>query len=358
MENLNSLKIGCGRFIFGKGVLQQLPEEILHYGRKAFVVGGPTTLPLVKNMVWKEMEAKGIEATSVVMTEPNSLDFASRLSKQAKSLGSQVIVAIGGGKCMDLCKVFSDMASIPIITVPTSVATCAGCSAVSILYTKDTGAYDCSIPKEREVDSVIADLDAIGKSPKRLFASGIMDSIAKLPEIVNGTQKLNYPSVPLQKYIAYTNSVAIYDFLTRFGVKIYENPMENEELLNDVILINLIITSMVSGFSSGSDQLAVAHGLYDGIRKYFPIESAKALHGEIVAVGVLMQMRFNYADEKEYQMIKGMMSAMNMPLTLNELGVVPDKENIKKLKEYNIMKNQINKPEDLQRLEDAFKEIS
>lgn len=357
MEEVSFLKIGCSRFIYGKGTAALLPDEILRYGKKAFIVGGPSTLPLVREKAEAGIAEKGIEAVYRVMDEPNSVDFAKRLAVAAKEAKSELVVAIGGGKCMDLCKVFSDMAGLPIITVPTSVATCAGSSAVSIMYTKENGSYDCSIPKDKEIDSVIVDLDIIGSSPKQLFASGIMDSIAKLPEIVNGTAKLTYPEVSLQKYMAYSNSVFIYDFLTRFGVQVYENPMGDEKLLQDLTLVNLIVTSMVSGFSSGSDQLAVAHGLYDAVRKFFPVEAKNALHGEIVAVGVLMQMRFNHESEAEYQKILGMMKKMNMPLTLKDLGVEPTQENIRILKEYNIMKNNIVKPEDLARLDQAFEEI-
>ena len=114
---------------------------------------------------------------------------------------------------------------------------------------------------------------------------------------------------------------------------------------------------MVSGFSSGSDQLAIAHGLYDGTRKFFPIESKESLHGEIVAVGVLMQMRFNKDPEEEYQKVYHMMKAMNMPTKLSELGVEPTEENIAKLKEYNIMKNNMTAAEDLKQLDIAFEEI-
>jgi len=358
MGEMELLKIGVGRFIFGKGAIGQLPDEILRYGRRALLIGGKTTQPMVRGLVGNAIEEKGIEAAWTSMEEPNSLDFAGRLAARMKQEGLDVIVAIGGGKCMDLCKVASDMAKKPVITVPTSVATCAASSAVSIMYTKDEARYDRSVPNEKEVDSLIADVDIIGASPERLFAAGILDSIAKLPETVNGRTDLAYPNVSLHKYMAYNNSLFIYDFLTRYGVQVYENPTGDEGLLQDLILINLIVTSLVSGFSKGSDQLAVAHGLYDAMRAIFPVESKNALHGEIVAVGVLMQMRFNGEKEEEYQKILGMMKTMKMPLTLRELGVEPTEENIAKLKAANIEKNHIVKEEELKRLDIAFAEIS
>lgn len=356
MKDVGMLKIGVSRFLYGEGAIQQLPDEIARYGKCALLIGGKTTLPMIKEIIGAQIEKAGIKAEWMVMAEQNSMDYAERLSRKAVEEKKEVLIAIGGGKCMDLCKVISDFAKLPLITVPTSVATCAGSSAVSIMYTKDTGSYDCSVPKEKEVDSVIADIDIIADSPKRLFASGIMDSIAKLPEIVNGRTDMDYPQTSIFKHMAYLNSVFIYEFLTKYGMQVYEDPQKDKQLLRDLVLVNLIITSMVSGYSSGSDQLAVAHGLYDGVRKFFPLESKQALHGEIVAVGILMQMRFNGDPEAEYQKIFDMMKKMQMPTTLKELGVDPTEENVEKLKAYNVMKNNISE-EDMARLELAFREV-
>ena len=93
------------------------------------------------------------------------------------------------------------------------------------------------------------------------------------------------------------------------------------------------------------------------MRKYFPEESKGALHGEIVAVGVLMQMRFNNDTEEEYQKILNLMKEMKMPTKLEALGVEPSSENIARLREWNIMKNNITEKTDLERLDIAFQEI-
>lgn len=40
MSELSALKVGCGKFFYGKNVLSQLPGEILRLGGKALIVGG------------------------------------------------------------------------------------------------------------------------------------------------------------------------------------------------------------------------------------------------------------------------------------------------------------------------------
>lgn len=357
MENLELLKVGVGRMVFGKGAIHDLPDEILRFGNKAMLVAGEHTTSLIKEALGTELEDKGIEATWVYRNETNSMDYAQRLAEKMNAEGINVIVAIGGGRCMDLCKVARDLAGRAfVITVPTAIATCAATSAVSIMYTKDESRYDLSYANHKEVDCCIADVDIIGKAPKRLLAAGILDSIAKLPETVNGRTDLVYPTISLHKYVAYNNSCFIYDFLTKYGVEIYNDPFADEQKLSDVILINLIITSIVSGFSKGSDQLAVAHGLYDGCKKLFPVETRNALHGEIVAVGVLMQMIFNGDSEEEYNKIYNMMKAMNMPMTLQDIGLNPTEKVLATLKAYNAEKNNMSEA-DIAKLDNAFSAV-
>ena len=44
MSELSALKVGCGKFFYGKNVLSQLPGEILRLGGKALIVGGEHAL--------------------------------------------------------------------------------------------------------------------------------------------------------------------------------------------------------------------------------------------------------------------------------------------------------------------------
>lgn len=59
MNEMGMLKIGASRFVYGKGAIQQLPEEILRFGKKAFLVGGRTTLPMVREMVERKNSGPG-----------------------------------------------------------------------------------------------------------------------------------------------------------------------------------------------------------------------------------------------------------------------------------------------------------
>ena len=126
--------------------------------------------------------------------------------------------------------------------------------------------------------------------------------------------------------------------------------------MTDLILTNLLHTSVVSGFSCGVNQLALAHGLYDCVRRSFTREAADMLHGEIVAVGVLMQLKFNGMPDAYVAEVRALMRHMHMPLTLAGLGIEPSKENINILMDYLIPATALTEA-DRPRLADAMKVI-
>ena len=88
---------------------------------------------------------------------------------------------------------------------------------------------------------------------------------------------------------------------------------------NDCILTNLLHTSIVSGFADGSGQLAIAHATYDFMRTWNTEASYRYLHGEMVAVGVLIQMAYNGETKERIEEVRSLMRDLDMPLTLQDL---------------------------------------
>ena len=126
---------------------------------------------------------------------------------------------------------------------------------------------------------------------------------------------------------------AIYDFL--FGVmdEVMSKGTKSPRF-RDVILTNLLHTSVVSGFSYGTNQLAIAHGYYDFMRRQFTEEAAGYLHGELVAVGIIAQMAFNHEPPYEIEKMRKLMVDANMPTTLHGTGFEETEENINLLLDY------------------------
>jgi len=200
------------------------------------------------------------------------------------------------------------------------------------MYT-DEGKCDGNILMDRETDAVIVDSDIISMSPKRLIVAGIFDSLAKLPEVLNGEKKTSLDKRTLISYIAYANSKVVSEFLLCNGKDVINDP-ESSDKLEDLILINLLYTSLVGGFSGGLNQLALAHGLYDTAKNLFTEDTRDILHGEIVGTGILIQMSYNGNSQDEIDAFKNYMIEMNIPSRLKELNIRPSRENISLIQKY------------------------
>ena len=317
MNQISALKVGCGKFFHGKNVLPLLPAEIQSLGGKALLIGGPASLKTFFSFVQKNLDNSNITFETIEFQGECTTERADEYASHALKNGYTVFVAVGGGKCIDTVKCASKFSGLPIITIPTSVATCVATSMIAIMYNSE-GQRDISVTLNKEIDVCIADRDSIATAPLHTLAAGILDSLAKYPESLHQKQGVSYTNCNLRENIQIINAKGIYDFLLSNYSDIYNN-YHACTLLDDIILTNLLHTSIVSGFADGSGQLAVAHATYDFIRTYNTRKSSRFLHGEIVAVGLLAQMHFNGFSTECIEKIRCAMKEMKIPCTLKEL---------------------------------------
>ena len=335
--HVSPLKVGCGKFYHGKGLITLLPGEIRRLGGKALIIGGPSSIDRVMKAAETGLVAAGISFQAIKHQAQCTEQWAKEYAKMALDGGYTVLVGCGGGKVIDEVKGASFFSDLPVITVPTSLATCVATSMVAIMY-NDEGQRSPAINLKKEVDVCIADEDLIGAAPRRLLAAGILDDIAKMPESYH--KKMNvksYRDCRLEEYIQILNSRGIYEFLLGEGRDLYDHGKDAKRF-HDVVLTNLLHTSIVSGFADGSGQLAIAHATYDFMRNFNTKKAAAFLHGELVAVGLMIQMTFNGYPESEIQKVRDLMRYMQMPLTLQDIDfdISPDSLNffISKVSEY------------------------
>ncbi|WP_343247195.1 iron-containing alcohol dehydrogenase [Diplocloster hominis] len=323
---MSPLKVGCGKFFHGRGAIQYLPGEIRRLGGKALIIGGRTSLEHFWDCAGPLFQADGTPYVTLTHTGSCTADRAMEFVNIAKENTCNVLVAVGGGKCIDNVKCASVFSGLPVITVPASIATCAATSMVAIMY-NEKGQRSPAVNLKKEVDVCIADHDLIATAPRRTLAAGILDSMAKYPESLHKKQVTGYQSCDLKEYIQIINAKAIYEFLSGEYEDLYRNN-GSAGRFDDAILTNLLHTSIVSGFADGSGQLAVAHATYDFIRNYHTSKGSAFLHGELVAIGLLIQMAFNRCPASEIDQIRRIMREMDMPLTLNEIGYDTSKESL------------------------------
>ena len=324
-------KFGCGRYLQGTDILKTCGNEILRFGKKAFVIGGPTAISIVKEDLTTAMNSEKIGYILYEYSGHCSEESAKKISETIKAEGCDVIIGTGGGRIMDFAKLLGDKNKLPTINIPTSAATCAACTSLVVLY-DDTGKTVGNYYLRQEVSCVIIDFKIMANQPARLIASGILDALAKYIEIKNGNKTVDPSNFAPDLVTAALLAKHTYDTLLKDlypSMKAVDEHKITPELESTVFL-SLPVTSIISGISKGFGQSAIGHELYYQIRTAFTKEGLSYLHGEIVAIGLIVQLYYNQNFDEIDDFVK-LMKDLKMPTTLPEIGIPKTEENFKLL---------------------------
>lgn len=358
MEEYVSYRFGAGRYLQEINILDHSGEEILRYGKKAYVIGGPHALAAAERRMKASFADAGLESVWEEYTGFPSYRKIEELREAVISNHCDVLVGTGGGRIMDVVKATAAELKIPVVLVPTSAATCASYSPLSVMYT-DEGKCVGYLHFDYEVNSVLVDEEIMTHQPSRLLAAGIMDAMAKCIEISNGKPEITLETDTIEKYSAYKMAEYVYDILEKYGKDAYLDveAQRYTKTLHNVVFCTIALTGIVSALMRAKKQTALAHRMYETIRTCYFKESISYIHGEIVATGLLAQLRFNN-NAAGIEKLKSYMEEMKMPINLQSLGLDCSQETIctlyKRLCESEFVEDT---EEDYARVAEALKEI-
>ena len=316
-----SFRIGCGRYIQGRGYARKCGEEVARIGSAPFIIGDTTALSVAKASIEEGMVGACEKYEFCEYNGSCNDESAEQLAKKALSAGYDVIVGVGGGVIMDFAKLCADFAKLPIINLPTSSATCAAFTPLSVRYTPE-GRTVGSKHYGYEVNGVVVDTEIISAQPVRLLLAGVFDALAKLVEIKHRYMGDLSADYDMGLNYAYVMSEHSFELLNQKTAKCIEDMKKGEVTrdLEEVIFTSICATGVISGIARGSNQCALGHKFYEAVRAFLPEESAPYLHGEIVGVGLLLQNHYNGEVEHNEGLLK-LMRENGMPCSVESVGV-------------------------------------
>jgi glycerol dehydrogenase-like iron-containing ADH family enzyme len=311
-----SLMVAPARVVRGRDALTVAIESILELGRRPLIVGGEHSLKLSQLDVL--FDRPELEICRVQYTPDCCETSLDRLITSASSHRADVIIGIGGGKCLDMAKLLAHRIQLPVVTIPTSAATCAAWTALSNIYS-EAGAflYDVSLP--RCPDLLIADYSIIATAPQRTLVAGIGDAIAKWYEASvssgHSSQTLLIAAVQQARVLR--------DILFQKSMAAIETPGGEE--WQEVVDATLLLAGVIGGLGGAQCRTVAAHAVHNGLT-HLP-GSHHALHGEKVAYGILVQLRLQemlqgdkLAATARAQLLD-FYSSIGLPKTLADLGL-------------------------------------
>ena len=322
---VSAMEVTSGRYISGPGVCEELGRELcLISAKKVYLMGGRRALEAVLPRLELTLTGAGMGYKIGIFEGFCTRESAQRHAQAMKASGCDAIVAVGGGRCIDTAKAAADLAGCQLGTIPTQAATCVSCTNMAILY-EESGRYLGPMYPRRPIAFTLVDEEVLAKAPVRYLAAGIADALAKYPELRfsqrGGPDCSEVDDAALQA--AHALSISTWDTLTVNGRGAWADngAGRTSPRLSAVLNADLVLTGTISGLAKGSRQLAVAHAVYNYSTVLFPEVWRSFLHGEIVSVGILLQLYLNRSSETQTEGYVRLARDLGVPICLRDLGI-------------------------------------
>jgi glycerol dehydrogenase len=312
-KRIDELNISPSRVIAGFGALAGLGPLTASFGEQVLIVGGEKSFPLVKEEVERSLAEAGVAHFFSTYGRDSSRDSVFRLVKMAAK--ARAIVGIGGGKALDTAKMVAHHSGLPVLTVPTSPATCACWSALSNEYSEEGAWQETVLHAPPAV--LLLDYEIVGKAPDRLFASGIADALAKWYEGRTATVNCEDLSVKTAMQIADLLKKELF----KLSAKVLQSPELGQDRI-DAIDAAIRLPGLIGGIGGEKCRTVAAHALCNTLTNFPGFE--KSLHGEKVGFGILVQLLLEEAPPSEITELFSFFRSIRLPLTLKELGFSPE----------------------------------
>ena len=288
----------------------------------------------LRKKIYNDLKKEKIIISSANLNFDCCYEDISRIKDIALENNCDSIIAAGGGKVIDAGKYLAESLSIPSITVPLSASTCAGWTALSNIYTKN-GQFIKDVTLRSCPKILIFDHSFIKTAPMRTLASGIADALAKWYESSLTSSETNDGLVQQSIQI----SRVLRDQLLIDGKKAFKDPEKHNLSWSNTIEACGLTAGLVGGLGGEKCRTAAAHAFHNSITQIN--SSHKFLHGEIVGVGILLQLRLEEMKNNNKlanQLIKQLLVLMNelsLPTTIAGLGInVFENNNLEKIAEF------------------------
>ena len=330
----NAFKFGCGRFRMEEHLLERCAPEIMRLGRHPLFVCNDETYGIAHGKVDGALRAEGVEMRVLRHNGFCNREAALEYANGGVLDGVDVVIGCGGGVAIDFAKCMADIAGAPVVTMPTSSATCCAFTPIAVCYTKE-GRYVSTSFFRREVAAALLDMTILSKQPTRLLVAGACDAMAKKIEIEFWNSLPGCVDNPVASGIASIISDYIYADLDGKIDAAFEDVRRGEptQTLKEVVFSSIVGAGIVSGISGGARQTALAHGFYFFVRSRYTAEAVRYTHGELVAVGLVLQLAY-YGRTDEAERFAARLRGWGLAASLGDMGLSRDDADAEACMEY------------------------
>lgn len=303
------------KYVQGYDEIKKLSAHTKLYGNKPYVIMDSFLYDKYHSTISEDFDGHSMPYYFEVFQGECTEEEVNRHLEKMLSFGSDVIIAIGGGKTIDVGKAISYFSNLPILVVPTVASTDAPCSALSVLYHK-SGQLDRYLTLRHSPNLVLVDTHIILEAPTRLLVAGMGDALSTYFEAAacyesyhkNASQRqVSLAALALARQCLHT--------ILQDGIdaKVSCDDKKLSPAFENIVEANIYLSGI--GFESGG--LAAAHAIHNGFT-LLP-ESAATLHGEKIAFTTIVQLILQKYPQEEIQKIILFCKAVGLPTCLKDL---------------------------------------
>ncbi len=318
----------------GSYAWQESLPQITKLTKSPLILGRGFNTNNLRNKIFSDLKNENLNVNSANLEFDCCYEDISRVKNIILKNNHDSVIAAGGGKVLDSGKYIAECLNIPCITVPLSASTCAGWTALSNIYTKE-GQFIKDVTLGSCPKILVYDHKFIQTAPSRTLASGIADALAKWYESSITSSTIDDGLVQQAIQI----SRVLRDQLLIDGEKAFKGQFENNVSWRNTIEACGLTAGLVGGIGGEKCRTAAAHAIHNAITQI--ITPNKFLHGEIVGVGLLLQLRLeemknnNKLADQSIKQLLVLMKELNLPTTIGQLGInVFENNNLEKIADF------------------------
>lgn len=310
-------------YMIGDDVYRKAGAILKKHGKTAVVVGGKTAMEKAADEIIESLKADGISVTGKVWFGGDSTYENVEMLKQDPAVQkADMILAVGGGKACDTCKVLAEQTDKALFAFPTIASNCAPCTALAIMY--DTqGRFKDNFYSARPPLFVFINDRIIAQAPVKYLQAGIGDALSKEAEVALA---LRHVELDQNLLLGLSLCAACTEPLLKYGEEAMKACEENRTCaaLQEVALDIVISTGLVSNMTVCPEfyyNTNLAHCFYYGAT-IFPVYHDH-LHGFWVAYGVLVLLDYDNQTELRDR-VMNFYRKVGLPVTLAQVGLTKE----------------------------------
>jgi glycerol dehydrogenase len=312
---MTDIFLGPKRYVQRSGVLAEAGAQLKPFGRRPMILADDLVRSILCPTLETTLLSAGLSACFVRFGVECSLSEVARVADIGRSDHVDFIVGAGGGKAIDTARAVAGRLDLPLVTLPTSAATCSAASTVSVIY--ENGIRTETI-HGKAAELVLVDSAIVAAAPSRLLAAGMGDTLAKWYEGKPTYDQTPDPSPSLQGALSLSTQIKETIFECGLGAKRDADAGKNSPAVEKMVEANILMAGIIGGIGGTKFRVALAHALLYGMTVLPQIHNY--LHGEVVSYGLVVQACLG-KNEEELRRLIPFFSELGLPLTLQELGI-------------------------------------